>query len=76
MPATKDKENPVASRILPEAAVVAAKAMIGNNCSDELAADVVEVVRGHVEYPYAAYIAQLHQELEQARAEIKKSKSA
>jgi hypothetical protein len=76
MAATKDKENPVTTRIIPEAAIVAAKAMIGNNCSDELAIDVVEVVRGHVEYPYAAYIADLHIKLDEARAEIKRLKSA
>ena len=76
MPATTQKENPVSSRIIPQDALVAAKALIGNNCSDELAVDVVEVVRGHVEYPYAAYIADLHAELAEARAEIERLKSA
>ncbi len=68
--------NPVTSRIIPEAAVVAAKAMVGNGCTDELATEIVEVVRVHVEFPYAAYIAQLHEELAAARAEITARQSA
>lgn len=68
--------NPVTSRIVPEAAIVAAKAMVGNGCTDELAMEIVEVVRVHVEYPYAAYIAQLHEELAAARAEIVSLQSA
>lgn len=68
--------NPVTSRIVPEAAVVAAKAMVGNSCTDELAVEIVEVVRVHVEYPYAAYIAQLHEEITEARAEIARLQNA
>ena len=71
-----DANQPVTSRIVPEAAIVAAKAMVGNGCTDELAMEIVEVVRVHVEYPYAAYIAQLHEELAAARAEIVSLQSA
>lgn len=64
--------TPVPARIPPQAAVTAARAMIGNSCTDELALDVVETIRPHLEYPYVALIQSLRIDLEAANLEIER----
>lgn len=61
---------PMHNRITPKAAVVAVQAVIGDGCQEDLAVDVVEVVRPHLESPYVALIETLRRELSSARDEI------
>lgn len=64
------------SRITNQAAVVAVRATIGGNCSEDLAVEVVEVVRPHLEAPIFAVVRTLQQELAEARAEIARISAA
>lgn len=58
------------SRITNQAAVTAARATIGNGCPEDLAVEVIEVVRPHLEAPLFAIVKALQNELADARAEI------
>jgi len=58
------------SRVTNQAAVVAVRATIGGNCPEDLAVEVVEVVRPHLESPLVALVRALQKELADAREEI------
>jgi hypothetical protein len=58
------------SRITNQAAVVAVRATVGNGCPEELAIEVVEVVRPHIEAPIFSIVKSLQKELAEAREEI------
>lgn len=58
------------SRITNQAAIVAVRATIGNNCPEDLAVEVIEVVRPHLEAPIVAIVKSLQKELAEAREEI------
>lgn len=58
------------SRITNQAAIIAVRATIGNNCSEDLAVEVIEVVRPHLEAPIFAIVKALQKELADARGEI------
>ena len=58
------------SRITNQAAVTAVRAAVGGNCPEDLAIEVVEVVRPHLEAPLFAIVRALQKELADAREEI------
>jgi|LakMenE18May11ns_1017448.scaffolds.fasta_scaffold6165519_1 hypothetical protein len=58
------------SRITNQAAIIAVRATIGNSCSEDLAVEVIEVVRPHLEAPIFAIVKALQKELADARGEI------
>ena len=62
--------SPTTNRITPQAAVIAVRAMLGPNCTDETATDVIEVIRPYLDTPYSALTESLRAELRQAREEI------
>jgi hypothetical protein len=68
--------TPVPTRIAPQAAITATRALIGPTCGEELASDIVEVIRPHLEYPYVEMIKALRAELETAKAEIERLRAA
>jgi hypothetical protein len=61
---------PTTNRITPQAAVAAVRAMLGSACTEDVAIDVIEVVRPYLDAPYVALIESLRGELNQAREEI------
>lgn len=58
------------SRITNQAAVVAVRATVGNGCPEELAVEIIEVVRPHLEAPIFTIVKALQKELAEAREEI------
>jgi hypothetical protein len=58
------------SRITNQAAVVAVRATVGNGCPEELAVEIIEVVRPHLEAPIFTIVKTLQKELAEAREEI------
>jgi len=58
------------SRITNQAALIAVRATVGNGCSEDLAVEIVEVVRPHLEGPIFAVVKSLQKELAEAREEI------
>jgi GH18 family chitinase len=58
------------NRIAPQAAVTAVRAMLGSTVAEDVAIDVIEVIRPHLDAPYVALIESLRAELNQAREEI------
>ena len=58
------------NRITPQAAVAAVRAMLGSGCTEDVAIDVIEVLRPYLDTPYVALIESLRAELTQAREEI------
>lgn len=58
------------SRITNQAAVVAVRATIGSGCSEDLAIEVIEVVRPHLEAPIFTIVKSLQKELAEAREEL------
>ncbi|MBU6200619.1 MAG: hypothetical protein KJS90_01310 [Acidobacteria bacterium] len=58
------------SRVTNQAAVVAVRATVGSGCSEDLAVEIVEVVRPHLEAPIFSIVKALQKELSDARAEI------
>ena len=58
------------SRITNQAAVTAVRATLGKSCSDEMAVEIIEVVRPHLESPLFMIVKSLRKELAQAREEI------
>jgi len=58
------------SRITNQAAIVAVRATVGSGCSEDLAIEIIEVVRPHLESPIFATVKSLQKELAAAREEI------
>lgn len=57
-------------RITNQAAVMAVQAMIGDNCGEEFAIDIIEVVRPHLESPIQFVVSDLRRQLAEATAII------
>jgi len=64
------------TRITNQAAVTATRAIIGNNCSVDLAVDVIEAVRPHIESPLFDRVKSLQSDLAAAHAEIDRLRAA
>lgn len=58
------------SRITNQAAIVAVRATVGSGCSEDLAIEIIEVVRPHLESSIFAIVKSLQKELAEAREEI------
>lgn len=59
-------------RITNQAAVMAVQAMIGDNCDEEFAIEIVEVVRPHLESPIQFVVSDLRRQLAEAQETIER----